>query len=210
MANSYGYGPTRNLGPARLKDLNADNNATGNLSALTIALGAAVLTKDATLHGDLTTRDADIFDGFGAFLTGLGDLNDNYGVSSDPDAVVVQIGADLLATNSFSHAGIVAAYPNIFTSVADMKAGILAMFTDLSTWKSAYTGSMTTWAQLAAYPSAAPLAATPAAAGGTTATITAETTAFNSWVIALLTPGVGNVHIGTGDTAGTRVCAVAA
>lgn len=95
-------------------------------------------------------------------------------------------------------------YPTMFST----SNGFTAAATALDAAVEAVESIMNGWSTLlSGYPSEAPLAATPRASAGNFA---ADATLLNTWFAALLAPGTGNVHIGTGDTAGTRVCAVTA
>lgn len=199
MPNNYGYGPTRNLNPNRLRDLNNDNNTTGNLSSLVVALGEAVLAKDPTLHAALVGRDADIFDGLGTFLTGANDLNDNYAVGgasgATDDEIVAELGTRWSAGGGGSpseqaiRTRMLAIDANSFTTHAAFITTIVEIIT-------AYSDIMSSWSTFfAAFPSTT-------AGGGTaitphvyTADPSTDATQFAAWALEAVIPGRGGIQM---------------
>lgn len=93
-----------------------------------------------------------------------------------------------------------------YSTMFSTSSGFTTAVTSLLAAATAVESIMSGWSTLlSGYPSEAPLAAVPRASAGDFA---ADASLINTWFSALLSPGVGNVHIGTGDTAATRTCAV--
>lgn len=201
MPNNYGYGPTRNLNPQRLKDLNADTHATGNISSLVVGLGAAVLEKNGTLHGELVARDADLFDGFGTFLAGIEDLNDNYGAGGGApttgDGWVTAFDAWVAANGTTGQKAtfnsIKSDYPGSFTTFT----AFIAMLDAIIDIAASATTLFAMWSTFSpTYNSTAPFAIVPHAKTSNAA-IGTDMDDMNLWLTALAAPGLGGIKIMT-------------
>lgn len=79
MTDSFGYGPTRNLTPARMHNLQLDSNAL-NITDAIPRLGASLLARHPALHESLLEKNANLFGTWDQFVAAMGDMNGMYGV----------------------------------------------------------------------------------------------------------------------------------
>lgn len=198
MKKFYGYGPTRNLPPSRMAQNAMDMSAYGNKTDIVEAVGALIHEKNSSLHTALVGRDADLFDGVAAFMTGMGLLNTNYGSGGTPESGLAAAFGTWLQTNHLStYEQVMSGYPSAFAS----NTGLYDAIVDLLAKKAAYANAfaqcgtlMSVWNGMLA--SGAPLAMTPHAAGSN---MTSDLMDLTTWMTALRYQTGDGIHVGTGD-----------